>query len=424
MNVRVGAKSDIGRARERNEDSLLIKAPLYAVADGMGGHRGGNVASAMALETLEEVGAGSQPGALIEMVKLANGRVLERGEAERDLHGMGTTLTALLADDAKAHLVHIGDSRAYLLRDGVFRQLTRDHTLVQRMVDEGRLTREEADHHPQRSILTRALGVDAEAEPDPLTLDLQSGDRLLLCTDGLTGMVEEDRIRQLLEEEPDPQRACDRLIDEANAEGGEDNITVIVLNFGEDEHAADSGASGATRAALSAGDGASGAPNAGSSRQEESAGSSSPATTTITEERTSPDGTVIAEASASRPVGSDHLGAPPQARRRWGKVLLWTAVILALVTAAVIGSRVYVDHQWYVGDAGGRVAIYNGIPTKVLAFDLSHVEETTPLSAAAAERLAPWRGLHDGITAESLSDARSIVEQIRQDLEGTNRAGG
>jgi serine/threonine protein phosphatase PrpC len=133
MRVRVGAKSDIGRARERNEDSLLLSDPLFAVADGMGGHKGGNVASAMALETLEEAARSGQLSELVEKVKEANVHVLGRGEAERDLQGMGTTLTAVKTDGTKAYLVHIGDSRAYLLRDGALQQLTQDHTLVQRM---------------------------------------------------------------------------------------------------------------------------------------------------------------------------------------------------------------------------------------------------------------------------------------------------
>jgi serine/threonine protein phosphatase PrpC len=424
MKVRVGAKSDIGRARERNEDSFITQAPLFAVADGMGGHRGGNVASAMALETLQEVDADGQPGALIEKVKLANGRVLERGEADRDLQGMGTTLTAVLADGDKAHIVHIGDSRAYLLRDGAFRQVTRDHTLVQRMVDEGRLTRDEAEHHPQRSILTRALGVEAEAEPDPITLDLHPGDRLLLCTDGLTGMVDEERIREVLESEPDPQQACDRLIDEANAAGGEDNITVIVLDFEQGEDAPDPRRTAAGEVTTAAADGQRGAAPADPARPAKATGQTSRATTTITQERTLSEGTARPTAVSGQPGGPGAGQVPPDAKRRRRKLVIWAVSIVAVLAVAVAGIRVYVQHQWYVGDAGGRVAIYNGIPTTVLSFDLSHVKEMTSLSSAAAERLAPWRGLHDGITAKSLSDARSIVEQIRQDLQGTNRAGG
>jgi serine/threonine protein phosphatase PrpC len=401
MRVRVGAKSDIGRARERNEDSLLLSDPLFAVADGMGGHKGGNVASAMALETLEEAARSGQLSELVEKVKEANVHVLGRGEAERDLQGMGTTLTAVKTDGTKAYLVHIGDSRAYLLRDGALQQLTQDHTLVQRMVDEGRLTKEEAEHHPQRSILTRALGVDADAEPDPLTLDLLAGDRLLLCTDGLTGMVGIDRIHETLEGEPDAQVAADRLVDAANDAGGEDNITVIVLDFEEDDDGSDQ-RTAAIPADTSETDGG-------------------PASQAISGSRSSI--TVVGQPLAGHRAPKGRQAAPKRGRRRWRRFAIWTAALIVVLALALVGVRVYVDRQWFVGDTGGRVAIYNGIPTKVLAFDLSRVRETTDLSAAAAERLAPWRGLHDGITAESLADARSIVGQIRRDIQVT-KAGG
>jgi serine/threonine protein phosphatase PrpC/nitrate reductase NapE component len=401
MRVRVGAKSDIGRARERNEDSLLLSDPLFAVADGMGGHKGGNVASAMALETLEEAARAGQLSELVEKVKEANVHVLGRGEAERDLQGMGTTLTAVKTDGTKAYLVHIGDSRAYLLRDGALQQLTQDHTLVQRMVDEGRLTKEEAEHHPQRSILTRALGVDADAEPDPLTLDLLAGDRLLLCTDGLTGMVGVDRIHEIIEGEPDPQVAADRLVDAANEAGGEDNITVIVLDFEQDEDGSDQ-RTAAIPANASGTDGG-------------------PTSQAISGSRSSV--TVVGRPLVGHPAPERGQAAPKRGRRRWRRFAIWTAALIVVLALALVGVRVYVDRQWFVGDTGERVAIYNGIPTKVLAFDLSRVRETTNLSAAAAERLAPWRGLHDGITAESLADARSIVQQIRRDLQVT-KAGG
>jgi serine/threonine protein phosphatase PrpC len=369
MRVRVGARSDIGRARERNEDSYLVREPLFAVADGMGGARGGDVASSLALEILEGDGVTS----LVETIKQANQRVLERAESDRDLRGMGTTLTAVITEDAKAHVAHVGDSRAYLLRDGNLQQLTEDHTLVQRMVREGRITEEEARRHPQRSVITRALGVEGDLSVDELTLDVHPGDRLLLCTDGLTSMVEGSRIRQILGEEDDPQAACDRLIDAANRAGGDDNVTVIIVDFlGEGAGLADR----ATKPAVAL-------------RRE-------------------------ATPEAAEPPAA--VSAAPRRRVRWRRVVLWSAVVVALVVVAVIGVRLYVERQWYVGDAGGRVAIYNGIPTEVLGFDLSHVQVTTELSTAEARRLQPWSGLSEGITAGSLEEAERIVDQIRQDL--------
>jgi serine/threonine protein phosphatase PrpC len=370
MTIRVGARSDIGRARERNEDSYLVKEPLFAVADGMGGARGGDVASSLALEILE----GDRVSPLVETIKQANRRVLERAESDRDLRGMGTTLTAVITEDAKAHVAHVGDSRAYLLREGNLQQLTEDHTLVQRMVREGRITSEEARRHPQRSVITRALGVEGDLSIDELTLDVHPGDRLLLCTDGLTSMVDGQRIRQILGEEDDPQAASDRLIDAANRAGGDDNVTVIIVDF------LDEGATGQADRATA------------------------PAVATHREETPS-----VAEPAAE-------VAAAPRHRVRWGRVALWAGVVAAVLVVALIGVRLYVDRQWYVGDAGGRVAIYNGIPTEVLGFDLSHVQVTTELSTAEAQRLQPWSGLSEGITAGSIEEAERIVDQIRQDL--------
>jgi len=191
------------------------------------------VASSLATQKLGEADLrGDGPlRALVGQIKEANKLVLQRGESDRNLRGMGTTVTALLLDGEKAHVAHVGDSRAYLLRSGALQQLTEDHTLVQRMVREGKLTPDQAVHHPQRSIITRALGVEEELPVDELTLSVQDGDRLLLATDGLTAMVEEAEIKAILEAEADPQSACDRLVEAANRGGGEDNITVVVLDF-------------------------------------------------------------------------------------------------------------------------------------------------------------------------------------------------
>ncbi|HEX8100731.1 MAG TPA: Stp1/IreP family PP2C-type Ser/Thr phosphatase [Actinomycetota bacterium] len=395
MRTRIGVASDIGRARERNEDSYLAEEPLFAVADGMGGHRGGAVASSLALETLHSVLRGDQtsPGALIEEIKEANRRVIERGLADRELRGMGTTLTALYADEDKVHIAHIGDSRAYLLRDGSLKQLTEDHSLVQRMVMEGKLKPEEAERHPQRSILTRALGSEQDVEPDTMTVDpVLPGDRLLLCTDGLTSMVRTDTIEQILKGESDPQDAADRLVDEANDAGGEDNITVVVLDFMEGD------------------EGAAGAPPAQTRR------AASPAAEQVR------DGSgVRRDDTRLTPVASDVAEPEGPRRRRWVRLIAWLGVIVVLIVGALVGTRTYLDRQWYVGVAAGRVAIYNGIPSKVLGMDLSHVVQTTDISATAAEQLRVWRNLPDGINAGSREQAQSIVTQIRQDVAESTR---
>jgi len=399
MKLAAGARSDIGRLRKRNEDAYLLKDGLFVVADGMGGHRGGDVASNLALETIESA---TSPKftlqELVDEIKNANHAVLERGESDRDLRGMGTTITAVMVEDSKAHVAHVGDSRAYLLRGGTLQQLTEDHTLVQRMVREGRLSEDEAARHPQRSVLTRALGVDEEIPVDELTLDVHPGDRVLVCTDGLTSMVDRNRIQKILEREKDPQIAADKLIDAANKAGGDDNITVIVLDFQEDD--------GNSTVAMPS----------DSSRPSSEEGS--PSAPTETRSAGAPeDGESATGVIPVLREGEE--GGPPRKRSkaRWRRVGVWVGVLVLLIVAAVIGARAYVGHQWYVGESNGRVAIYNGIPTKVVGFELSHVKENTSLDARQAERLQPWSGLKDGITAESLADARTIVEQIRRDLQ-------
>src|SRR6266540_2329606 len=239
MAFRLGASSDRGRMREGNEDSFLASGSLAAVADGMGGHLAGEVASAAATDELRSLqdgapwrGERSAGEALKWAVMEANRRIREMAAGDKSLEGMGTTITALLSDGDVVHLAHVGDSRAYLLRKGELSQLTEDHTLVQELVKQGKLRPEDAKRHPQGSIITRALGVDAEVQVDTATFKIVSGDRLLLCTDGLTGVVDQTTIRNVLLRVRDPQKASERLVVLANEQGGPDNITVVVLDAG------------------------------------------------------------------------------------------------------------------------------------------------------------------------------------------------
>ncbi|MGH9027716.1 MAG: Stp1/IreP family PP2C-type Ser/Thr phosphatase, partial [Acidimicrobiia bacterium] len=224
--------TDVGRRRQGNEDGMLVNDDLglLAVADGMGGHQAGEVASATALESLRASVASGM--AIREAIEAANAAVFEKASGDPALAGMGTTLTAgTLAAGDTLILGHVGDSRGYLLRDGELRQVTEDHSLVEEMVRDGRITREQAENHPQRSIITRALGVDPAIEVDVSPVDLRDGDRILLCSDGLTTMVPEDAIAEILRREPDAHTAADRLIAAANAAGGDDNITAVVADF-------------------------------------------------------------------------------------------------------------------------------------------------------------------------------------------------
>src|SRR5690348_5667013 len=229
IGIRYAARSDVGMLREGNEDSAYAGSRLIAVADGMGGHVGGEIASAAAINTLRrldtDVPAPELLGALEHAVKEANEKLHEIVEGDPSLQGMGTTLTAMLWSGSHIALVHIGDSRGYLLRNGELFQITHDHTLVQSLVDEGRLSLDEAASHPQRSLLLRALDGRNEVEPDLSLREAQIGDRYLLCSDGLSGVVSAETIHQVLSNHEDPEQAIRQLIDLANRGGGPDNIT-------------------------------------------------------------------------------------------------------------------------------------------------------------------------------------------------------
>jgi protein phosphatase len=428
MRFTVGSATDIGRARRRNEDSYLVKAPLFVVADGMGGHRGGDVASKMAVDIIEpaaaEVGSHGLPP-LIERIKQANREVMDRGEADRDLRGMGTTVTAVIADGDRAHVAHIGDSRAYLLRGGTLQQLTEDHTLVQKMVREGRLTEEEAANHPQRSILLRVLGVEDDMPVDELTLDLHPGDRLLLCTDGLTNMLERDQVAEILRNEPDPQRAAEELIEAANRAGGDDNITVIVLDVAEGEPDTSPDGQGRSQSSAQPREGfrSAGESMVGSLSDLLRRGRPEDASGDEPSSEGSPKAVATGTMTMDRPTPASEVDEPAKGRTiRWGRVGIWGGAVVVLVVATLIGSRVYLDRQWYVGDADGSVAIYQGIPATVLGYDLHHVVETSQVSSAQAEQLRIYEDLSSGITASSFADAQNIVNQICLDVANETAA--
>ena len=374
MRIDAGVETDVGRVREGNEDAFAIEPPLYAVADGMGGHRGGEVASQLALQTVVERFRAGQ-GSLADQVQAANRAVYERSATDRKVTGMGTTLTAAIVAGERAHLVHVGDSRAYLLRAGALRQLTEDHTLVNRMLKAGEITEREAAVHPHRNVILRALGQDPDVAIDEQDVGLIEGDRLLLCSDGLTVMVPEDQLQAILEATAGaPQEAAERLVRAANGAGGIDNITVVVLDVLEGDP-----------------------PAAGDADEDASA----PTDTVATSQE-------AAEASAI-------------ARRRWFR---WGAIAVGVVLAIVVGLtglRAWLDTRWYVGVSDGHVAIFQGIPADLFGFDLSHVTEQTDISAAAVMALPLYAELEQGINANSREDAAVHVQQIRKDLRAAQQ---
>ncbi len=403
MNVRVGAATDIGQVREGNEDSYLVDEPLFAVADGMGGHRGGEVASKLALDTIERMFQ-RREGTLSGQVEEANRAVFERSSLDRRVAGMGTTLTAALLEGDRLRLAHVGDSRAYLLRDGRLHLLTEDHTLVHRMVAAGEISEAEAEVHPHRSILTRALGVDMSIEVDESAVEVRPGDRILLCTDGLTGMLSEERIREVLAATPDPQEAVERLVHEANRAGGIDNITALVVDV-SDESRPDRGTEETET----------------STEHTERPGGLSAGTDAVVVGAPmveAPRSSVATRERAGVTVRGTRTTAGPGrvTGRRALRAAIGAGAAMSVAVVGVVGLRVYLDAQWYVGVSNGQVAVFRGIPAEVAGFELHHVVAETTIVADVAESLALYRDLEDGITADDRADADAIVDQIRDDV--------
>ena len=357
--------TDVGRVRDGNEDDFLDQANrlgLVAVADGMGGHRAGEVASATALEALRAgVASGEE---LRDAIEGANDAVLEKSESDQELHGMGTTLTAgMLGTDGQLVVGHVGDSRAYLVRDGELTQITNDHSLVEEMVRGGELTPEQAEVHPQRSIITRALGIDPQVDVDVYPLELQPGDRILFCSDGLTTMVRQDEMASILAREPDPKRAAQLLVDAANAAGGEDNITAVIVEAVE-----------------------------------------------IPED----------EVAESAVPDHDTSEIPPvKPRRRRGRTLLrvlaWLLPILAVLSIAFLAVGWYARDTYYVGVNRGRVTLFQGVKGGLLFWNPTIERRTTinPDDLTGAQQ----QDVKDGKKFSSRSGADAYVARLRQGIE-------
>ncbi|MDQ3767828.1 MAG: Stp1/IreP family PP2C-type Ser/Thr phosphatase [Actinomycetota bacterium] len=387
MKISVGVRSDTGRVREGNEDSFLARSPRFALADGMGGHVGGEVASQIAIGIIEEEpfsALDGNDGSLTQLVRRANQAILDRAGTDRALEGMGTTCTLLVLDGHQAHLAHVGDSRAYLLRDGHLEQVTQDHTLVQRMVQEGRLNPDEAMHHPHGNIITRVLGVEPNVEVDIIVRDLQHDDRFLLCSDGLTDMITPQEITRILVDKPEPQEAADHLVDAANEAGGQDNITAMIVLVTEQE---DDESDTQNRAAVV------GAPPP------------PPQDGGNTGEFQHVDEAPAVPASRSR--------------GRWIAKTFATVAILAILGAAgYAGARYLLSRSFFVGvDDGGTITVYRGIPEEVGGITLKETELDSNL---AWERL-PTRSLkenvREGIKVGSLGEAEQTVANLRERIQ-------
>lgn len=397
LGIRYAARSDVGMLREGNEDSAYAGTHLLAVADGMGGHVGGEIASAAAIEALraldKDLPATELLAALEHTVKAANDNLHRIVESDPALQGMGTTLTAMLWAGNQIALVHIGDSRAYLLRDGSLFQITHDHTLVQSLVDEGRISPDEAASHPQRSLLLRALDGRGEVDPDLSLREAQVGDRYLLCSDGLSGVVTAETIFQVLTDVDDPEQAVRQLIDLANRGGGPDNITCVVADVVDLERQPPTGGPGhAVGAAANAAppEPPGGGPGANTTAADTPAGRAAQ----LRDTRPQPPVAVdeMPPPPAPAPL-SDPLAGPPapgamrqapmeQARRGGARRWTWLVVVAGVVVVGVVaGGFVLVQNVrngYYIGAEKGRVVLFRGTPQKVPGIDLSRKDDRQP----------------------------------------------
>jgi PPM family protein phosphatase len=366
------SKTDTGRARRENEDSSFARAPLFVVADGMGGAQAGEVASKIAVDVFQGglPDDGSPEERLAGCAQVANQRIYEVSRTDDERAGMGTTLTAVYVDDNDLAVAHVGDSRAYLFRDGELGRLTQDHTLVEELLKRGKLTEEQAAEHPQRSIITRALGIDPQVEVDTWTYAARAGDVVLMCSDGLTSMISEKQIAEVLSQEPDLDHAAERLIAEANEAGGRDNITVILFSL--EEVGGAPGGDEPTVVGLSpvqpiengenpAGDGANGRSAAGSAGRL-SASATLPAPTTPPPPG-APRQRMSARLARTQGRGRRPDPAPARGLGRFGKAvaaLLATVIVLFLVGG---GGYLATRQLFFIGtNSQGIVTIFRGLP--------------------------------------------------------------
>ncbi len=379
-----GAASDTGRIRQANEDSYLVVDGLFAVADGMGGHQAGEVASRLALESLQTEFTAAGTDVLVRAVEGANRALVQRSAADPELAGMGTTLVAMALVDAAGReaigVVNVGDSRLYLMSDGDLTQITEDHSLVASMERQGRLTAAEAAVHPQRNILTRALGIDGSVLVDSWEILPVVGDRYLICSDGLFNEVDENRIAATLRRLADPDEVCRELIRLANEGGGRDNITCVVVDVIDDSgRDPDADPANRVRTSHTGGD------------------------LTVTD-------AMSTDAPAPRPPGAI------RSSFTW-RVALFVAAFAFVILAGFAFIWWTGTKTWYVGVDGERVAIFHGKPGGVLWIEPSLAEDSDLLVAnvPSSARL----DVESGVEQPSLGAARSYIENL---IEQQSRA--
>ena len=397
--LRYSARSDRGLVRQSNQDAVYAGPRLLALADGMGGHAAGEVASSLvisALAPLDDDAPGDDLLAELRNATVEGNAAITRHIADApDLEGMGTTLTAILFAGSRLGLVHVGDSRAYQLRDGVLTQITKDDTFVQSLIDEGRISEEEAHNHPQRSLLLRAI-TGQEVDPSLTIREARAGDRYLLCSDGLSGVVSDETLAETLRTYRDPRECADRLIDLALRGGGPDNITCIVadvvdIDFGED----------APIVGGSMGDGVDDAPPPDSAAARASA-------TTLT--RTEPRR--VESMTRARP---GHAAVRQRSRLRM--VIAAVAVAAVLVSGALL-ARMWVYQQYYVGVYDGRVAIFQGVrgTVPVLGIALNELAQQTDVALDDLPESLRQQVEEGILVRDGLESAQATVERLRSQV--------
>ncbi|HET6920832.1 MAG TPA: PP2C family serine/threonine-protein phosphatase [Jiangellaceae bacterium] len=411
LTLRYAARSDVGLVREGNEDSGYAGPRLLAVADGMGGHAAGEVASSAAIEELvhvERVDPEVDPlGALKAAVNAANARIRQMVEEVPARQGMGTTLTALFWSGQTLALAHIGDSRGYLLRDGELNQITHDHTFVQTLVDEGRITADEASVHPARSMILRTLQGDSDPELDLELVEVRGGDRILVCSDGLSGIVRDETMRNTLVENADLATAADALVGLALKAGAPDNVTCVVADVVEtaDPPSVDDTAEAFLVGAATHGVGET--TPLPSARTRRGPGAAMRSLLGSAQNRRAENEDVDVEALRYAPQ-------PPR-RYRWLRRIGIAAIVLLIAWAGLYIADDYVRAQYYVGEQAGTVAIFRGVSQEVGPLRLSDVHEVAAgLPVAALPEIVRDRVVAT-IPASDLPDAEQIIDNLRDE---------